>query len=409
MRIEALAIGTELLTTRRLDTNSVWIAERLARLGLAFHRKSCVGDSREDLRVLYAEALVRSELIVTTGGLGPTFDDFTKELFAEMVGAELREDPLCRADLDAFYAKRNRVPTANNLKQVLIPAGAEALRNPLGTAPGLWWENPPGHPGRTIVMLPGVPREMQRLWLDHVEPRLAGRAGRPIHTLRMVVGGVPESTLDDRTAGLRERHRDLEWTILASLGQVELVARGVDPSALTSAEAAFRDLLGEDLVAVGDLNLEDAVLRHLQTRGETLAVAESMPGGQLSALLTAVPGSSAAFLGSATVYSVEAKVRFLGVDPELIRAHGTVSEAVTLDLARRVRAKLGATWGLAVTGHAGPDLDPAGPTTVGDTVMAVDGPKGHEVRRFTAPGERKDIQLRGASWALDLLRRQLLR
>jgi nicotinamide-nucleotide amidase len=408
VRIEALAIGTELLTTRRLDTNSVWIAERLARLGFAFHRKSCVGDSREDLRALYAEALGRSELIITTGGLGPTFDDFTKELFAEMVGAELKEDALCRADLDAFYARRNRVPSANNLKQVLIPEGAEALRNPLGTAPGLWWEDPPGHPGRTIVMLPGVPREMQRLWLDHVEPRLAGRAGRAIHTLRMVVGGVPESTLDDRTAELRERHRDLEWTILASLGQVELVARGLDPAALASAEADFRDLLGRDLVAVGDLNLEDAVLRHLQTRGETLAVAESMPGGQLSALLTAVPGSSVAFLGGATVYSVEAKVQLLGVDPALIQAHGTVSEAVTLELARRVRAKLGATWGLAVTGNAGPGLDPAGATAVGDTVMAVDGPKGHEVRRFTAPGERKDIQLRGASWALDLLRRQLL-
>jgi nicotinamide-nucleotide amidase len=138
MRIECIAIGTELLTTRRLDTNSVWIAERLAELGLALHRKTAVGDDREDLRALVAEALGRSELILCTGGLGPTFDDFTKEVFAEALGSELREDGLCRAELEAWYAARNRVPTENNYKQVLIPVGAEPLRNPLGSAPGVW-------------------------------------------------------------------------------------------------------------------------------------------------------------------------------------------------------------------------------------------------------------------------------
>lgn len=409
MRIEALAIGTELLVTRRIDTNSVWIAERLSRLGLSFHRKSCVGDSRQDLRRLFEEALVRSEVIVCTGGLGPTFDDFTKELFAEMVGAELREDAVSRADFDAFYAKRNRVPTPNNLKQVMIPVGAEALRNPLGTAPGIWWPDPPGHPGRIVVMLPGVPREMMRIWLDLVEPKLQAMAGRSIHTLRMVVGGVAESVLDERTAPLRERHSDLEWTILASLGQVELVARGDDPAALGSAEADFRTVLGDDLVAVGDLNLEDAVLRTLESRGETLAIAESMSGGHLAALLTSVPGSSAAFKGGATVYSSDAKIAFLGVDPDLIHRHGTVSEPVTLAMARQVREKLGATWGLAITGNAGPGLDGAGPTEVGDMILAVDGPHGHDLRRFTMPGERKDVQLRSATWALDLLRRNLLK
>jgi nicotinamide-nucleotide amidase len=225
----------------------------------------------------------------------------------------------------------------------------------------------------------------------------------------MVVGGVPESALDDRTAEVRGRHADLEWIILASLGQVELVARGADPAALASAEAELRGLLGDDLAAVGDVNLEDAVLGLLQSRGETLAVAESMPGGQLSALLTSVPGSSAAFKGGAIVYAPEAKTQLLGVDAALIQAHGTVSEPVTLALAEGARARLGATWGLAVTGNAGPDLDAAGPTTVGDTILAVAGPEGHELRRFSAPGERKDVQMRGAAWALDLLRRQLLR
>ena len=189
MRIECIAIGTELLTTRRLDTNSVWLGERLADLGLAFHRKTAVGDSREDLRELFQEALLRSDLIIATGGLGPTFDDFTKELFAEILGVELVEDATARADMMAFYTARNRVPPQVNFKQALIPVGAEALRNPVGTAPGVWWEDPPGHPGVRIVMLPGVPREMKRMWEEQVEPRLrgGGRAGK--HPGRAHTGG----------------------------------------------------------------------------------------------------------------------------------------------------------------------------------------------------------------------------
>ncbi len=409
MRIEALAVGTELLVTQRLDTNSVWMAERLARMGLAFHRKSCVGDDREDLKQLFEEALTRSDIILVTGGLGPTFDDFTKEVCAELVGSPLAEDPLSRADLDAYYAKRNRIPTSNNLKQVLIPVGAEALRNPLGTAPGIWWEGPPGHSGRIIVMLPGVPREMKRIWQDHVGPRLQQLGGSSLHTLRMVVSGVPESALDERTAALRERHGDLAWTILAGIAQVELVGRSADPQALMSAEADFRSELGDDLVAMGDMNLEDAVLRLLQSRGETLAVAESMTGGCLAALITSVPGSSATFMGGSTAYSAASKSEFLGVDPALIEAQGTVSEAVTLAMAEGVRRRLGTTWGLAVTGNAGPALDPAGATQVGDTILAYAGPKGGDVRRFLMPGDRKDTQLRGAAWALDFLRRALLR
>ncbi len=408
MRIECIAVGTELLTTERLDTNSVWLAGRLARLGLAFHRKTCVGDDREDLAILFREALDRSDLVLTTGGLGPTFDDFTKEVLAEIAGVPLLEDAESKADLLGFYAKRNRIPSGNNLKQILIPEGAEPIRNPLGTAPGVWWEAPAGLEGRMVVMMPGVPREMKRMWLDRVEPRLSVRAGATMHTLRVVVGGVPESTLDERTRSLRERHSDLDWTILAGIVQVELQARHTDPTALASAEADLKDLLGPDLVCVGDGGLEDEVLHRLQSRGETLAVAESMPGGLLSAKLTAVPGASKALKGGAVVYTAEAKVALAGLDPALAAAHGTVSEPVTQALAEGIRQKLGATWGLAVTGNAGPDLDPQGATSVGDCIIALSGPRTTELRRFSIPGERPDIQLRGAAWALDLLRRSLL-
>jgi nicotinamide-nucleotide amidase len=405
MRIECIAIGTELLTTRRLDTNSVWLGERLASLGLAFHRKTAVGDSHEDLAALFREALTRSDLILTTGGLGPTFDDFTKECFAEVLGVELREDAQSREDMLAFYAARKRVPPESNFKQALLPEGAEALRNPVGTAPGVWWQDPKGHPGVRIVMMPGVPREMKRMWEEQVEPRLRALAGASVHTLRMVVAGVPESALDERIREVRQRHRSLDWTILASLTQVELLARGSDAKALEAARADFRPVLGEDLVGVGAANLEDAVLADLKARGETLALAESMTGGLLAARLTAIPGASEAFLGGATVYSAAAKTAFLGLDPHLLAREGTVSEATSRALAEAVRRKLGATWGLGLTGNAGPGAEGTAP--LGTVFIALAGPHGTVSKAYTLPGDRADVQLRATAWALDLLRRTL--
>ena len=405
MRIECIAIGTELLTTRRLDTNSVWLGERLAELGLAFHRKTAVGDSREDLAELFREALTRSDLIVTTGGLGPTFDDFTKELFAELLGAELVEDARSRDDILAFYAARKRTPPQVNFKQALIPAGAEALRNPVGTAPGVWWQDPAGHPGVRIVMLPGVPREMKRMWTEQVEPRLRLLAGQPIHTLRLVVGGVPESSLDERTREARARHGHLDWTILANLTQVELLARGPDPAELEAARRDFTEVLGIDLAALGEGNLEDAVLDQLKAKGETLAVAESMTGGLLAARLTAIPGASETFLGGATAYTVAAKAALLGLDPAWLEAVGTVSEACARALAEAVRARLCATWALGICGNAGPGAE--GEAPVGTVFMALAGPQGTVARTSNLAGDRVEIQTRSTAQALDLLRRAL--
>ncbi|MBK9796207.1 MAG: CinA family nicotinamide mononucleotide deamidase-related protein [Holophagaceae bacterium] len=405
MRIECIAIGTELLTTRRLDTNSVWLGERLADLGLAFHRKTAVGDHREDLAELIREALQRSDLILTTGGLGPTFDDLTKELFAEILGAELVEDAAARVDMLAFYAARQRVPAQSNFKQVLIPMGAEPLRNPVGTAPGIWWPDPPGHPGARIVMLPGVPREMKRMWEEQVEPRLRPLAGRPTHTLRLVVAGVPESTLDERIREVRQAHSHLDWSILASLTQVELLVRSGETTALEAVRRDLKPVLGADLVSVGAGNLEDAVLQGLDAQGQTLAVAESMTGGLISARLTAIPGASRSFLGGVTVYSPEAKAALLGLPPDFLAKQGTVSEATTIALAEAAKAKLGATWGLAVTGNAGPGAEGGAP--LGAVFLAVAGPGGTLSAGRAFHGDRPDVQLRGSGAALDFLRRQL--
>ncbi len=405
MRIECIAIGTELLTTRRLDTNSVWLGERLAHQGLGFHRKTAVGDSREDLAELFREALKRSDLILTTGGLGPTFDDFTKELFAEILGADLVEDATSRADMMVFYAARNRVPPQLNFKQALIPVGAEPLRNPVGTAPGIWWQDPPGHPGVRIVMLPGVPREMKRMWEEQVEPRLESLAGRAVHTLRMVVCGVPESNLDERTREVRERHGQLDWTILANLTQVELLARGLDRAALEAARVDFEPVLGADLACIGEGNLEDAVLDQLEARGQTLAVAESMTGGLLASRLTAIPGASQAFLGGATVYTVAAKAALLGLDPAWLREVGTVSEACARAMAEAAQQRLKATWVLAICGNAGPGSE--GGAAVGAVYIALSGPSGTTVRALTLAGDRVEIQLRSTALALDMLRRAM--
>jgi len=404
-----MAIGTELLTTSRVDTNSIWIAQELASLGLAFHRKTAVGDDRGAMRALFREALDRSDLIICTGGLGPTFDDFTKELWAEVLGTELKEDAASRAALLAFFESRGRTPSPTNFRQVLIPVGAEALPNPIGTAPGVWWENPAGFPGRRIVLLPGVPREMKRMFAEQVAPRLAPLAGKPVKTLRMLVSGVPESVVDERTKALREKHGALDWTILASLMQVELIARSADEALLEAAREDFEAELGEDLARTGDGSIEEVVLDLLAGRGESLALAESMTGGLMAARLAAVPGASRVLKGGAVVYSAEAKAVFADLDPAFIREHGTVSEAVTRALAERLRAKLGATWGLSVTGNAGPGEDPAGPAPVGTTFIALAGPDGTRCLHPMQAGDRADMQLRAVMYGLDLLRREVLK
>jgi len=408
MRIECIAVGSELLSAARLDTNSVWISERLARLGLSIHRKTAIGDDPAELRALFREAIERSGLVICTGGLGPTFDDLTKEVWAEVFGSELVEDPQVRQDILDFHAARNRTPAASNFKQALVPVGARVLRNPLGTAPAICWESPVGFPGRRVILLPGVPREMKLIWENQVEGLLAPLGGAPVHTLRMVVGSVPESSLDERTRGLRELHGNLEWTILASVSHVELVARGSDAALLEAARLDFARELGADLVCVGEGSLESTVLELLQARDETLAVAESVTGGGIATRLVSVPGASRVFLGDAVTYSAGAKIQLADVAESVIQRHGTVSESTTRAMAEGIRTRLGATWGLATTGNAGPSEDLQGPAPVGMIHIAVAGPGDTSSIHFLFPGFRSDIQARAAAWALDFLRRQLI-
>jgi nicotinamide-nucleotide amidase len=354
-------------------------------------------------------------LVITTGGLGPTFDDRTKEAFADALGARMSEDAQTRLDIDAFFRARGRATTENNYRQALIPEGAAALPNPLGTAPGVYWDAPAGRRLR-IVMLPGVPREMKLMWADHVHPRLADLAGAPTETLRLVAGGVGESVLDERTRGIRERRAHLSWTILAHGVHIELLARSKGADAPELLDAARRDMeaeLGRDLVCEGDGSPEGTLLDLLAARGQTLAIAESVTGGLLASRLAAVPGASRALLGCAVAYSPRAKEGLLGIDPGFIATNGTVGEAITIEMASRARKALGADWGLAITGNAGPRPDPdAGPGEGDDKIgrchIAVAGADGTACRAHDLHGTRQDVQLRAAGWAVEMLRRRLL-
>ena len=410
---EIIAIGSELLKAGRVDTNSIWIAERLAELGLELRVKTCVGDDGVALGACIANALGRSNLIITTGGLGPTFDDRTKEIFAEALGVPMIEDPSVRSDIDAFFQARGRTTTENNYKQALIPRGAIAIHNPLGTAPGVYWEDPPSHNGTRIVMLPGVPREMMGLWTNDIHPRLLPLAQTPIKTLRLVVSGVGESVLDERTKHVREKHSRLDWIILAPRTHVEFLIRSGCHDDLEAARRDMESALGADLACIGDGRPESALLDMLIARGETLAAAESVTGGILASRLADIPGASRAFQGGVVAYTPKAKAELLGLPMDFINLHGTVGEAITLEMAARVKERLGAAWGIAVTGNAGPTvdknaLDNDGQNKIGRCYIAVAGHNDITCQAHDIHGDRADIQFRATNWAIDMLRRKLI-
>jgi nicotinamide-nucleotide amidase len=262
-------------------------------------------------------------------------------------------------------------------------------------------------------MLPGVPREMKAMWAACVRPRLLGLAEEPTRTLRLVVGGVGESALDERTKAVRERHSRLDWTILAHGMHIELLARSKSPGALEAARLDMEAELGLDLVCTGDGSPESTLLGLLAARGETLALAESVTGGLLASRLTAVPGASRALLGGAVAYAPEAKAGLLGVEPGFLASNGTVGEATTVEMASRVRERVGATWGLAITGNAGPAPDPNAPRIdgrdkIGRCYIAVAGAGGADCRAHDLHGARADVQSRAADWGIDALRRKIV-
>jgi nicotinamide-nucleotide amidase len=408
---EIIAVGSEMLTPFRVDTNSLFLTEELNRMGVAVIWKCVVGDDRARLREAFLQALARAELVIATGGLGPTEDDLTREGAADALGRRLVVDERALARIRERFARIGRVMAPNNERQALAPEGAIVFPNTLGTAPGLWIEVD----GRAVVLLPGPPAELRRVFSEHVRPLVAERAGarRLIHRL-LRVAGMPESDLDHRIAAIYKTYPDVETTILASPEGIEIhlslwsedsetAARRVDELAARVAEA-----LGEAVFTTAGETLEEVVARELTLAGATIAVAESCTGGLVSERLTNVPGSSMYFLGGAVSYSNEMKTAWVGVPAALIERHGAVSREVAIAMAEGARRATGAALGLSITGIAGPGGGSA-EKPVGTVHIALAAEGGTSERLFRFGGERERVRRLAAQSALEMLRRRLVR
>ena len=406
-----VAVGSELLSTDRLDTNSLRLAALFERHGAALVRKAAVGDDESEIAAELALALARAELVVVTGGLGPTADDVTREAVAAALGRELRERPEVWAAIERRFAAFGRVPSANNRRQAMVVDGAEVLENDRGSAPGL--RIAAGE--RTLFLLPGPPHEMEGMLERELVPWLAHRAtgeARERRTLRTAMR--PESEID---RALEPAYAEFgrEWiTLLASPGEVQVRLVAVGPEATRAARlermaGRARELLGDVVYGEGEeTTLERTVVELLAARGLTLATAESCTGGLLAERLTRVPGASAVFPGGVVVYSNRAKVDQLGIAPTLVEAHGAVSEPVARALAAAARDRFGAGLGVGITGVAGPDGGSAA-KPVGTVHLALAGADGVAHRRLLLPGDRERIRWQSTQAALEMVRRRLSR
>ncbi len=408
-----IAVGSELLTPTRLDTNSLAITGTLNSLGIAVRTKTIVGDVREDLAAAFREALARAALVVLCGGLGPTDDDLTREAVADVLGRPLAEDPTIVDRLSARFASRRLDMPEINRRQAMVPRGAHVVSNPNGTAPGLYLEEG----DKVIVLLPGPPRELEPMFDEIARERLQPRAG----TTRLFAGvvrttGLSESHAEQRAQPVYQRwraaHVPIEATTLAAPASIDFHVRVRSDDresgerTLGAALEELRAVFGDHAYATDARGLERVVGELLRDRGVTVAAAESCTGGLLTSRLTDVPGSSAYVERSVVVYSNAAKTELLGVPAALIEQHGAVSEPVALAMAAGIRARAGTTIGIGITGIAGPDGGtPEKP--VGTVAIAVDGPWGCRVRTRVFPGGREQVKFFATQAALDDVRRAL--
>jgi nicotinamide-nucleotide amidase len=410
--VEVLCIGTELLLGTIVNGNARWLAEELAALGVTHHRQEVVGDNRERLIAAVRQAAGRCRVLITTGGLGPTPDDLTTEAIAAAFGAELVEHGEIWAGIQARITARGRPVAASNRKQALLPRGAEVLANPTGTAPGMIWTPVPGF---TVLTFPGVPRELRAMWHATAVPwlRRAGLASGVFASRMLRFWGVAESDLAERVQDLLALENPTVAPY-AGAGEVKLriTARAADETAaaalLAPVEAELRRRTGASCFGADGDSLASVVLEALRRRGETLAVAESCTGGGIGAALAAVPGASEVFLGGVIAYANAVKQALLGVPADLLERHGAVSDPVAEAMARGVCHRTGASWGLAVTGIAGPAGGSAA-KPVGLVHIAVAGPDGchSEAVRFGSDRERTWIQILTVGESLNRLRLRL--
>ncbi|HEY6122232.1 MAG TPA: competence/damage-inducible protein A [Pyrinomonadaceae bacterium] len=407
---EIIAIGSELLAPDRTDTNSLWLTERLNSVGIEVRLKTIVGDDDARLEETIRDAVKRSKVVITTGGLGPTEDDVTRKVAARALGRRLILDEQVLAEIRERFRAFGRTMPERNSRQAMVIDGAEVLPNPNGSAPGLFIE----HEGALIALLPGPPREMRPMFANHVQPRLAAQAGT-VRVLRRIlrVAGFGESALDERIAPIYTQFENPQTTILFNNTEIEI---HLTAKAKTEADAEhlldvlsgrLEERLGNAIFSFRGEKMEEVVGLKLNIGGYTLAVAESCTGGLIAERLTDVPGSSKYFVEGVVAYSNEAKVGTLDVDPELIRRHGAVSAEVAEAMAEGIKLRAGTDFGISVTGIAGPDGG-SEEKPVGLVYIALADEAHTESKRLMLPGDRQLVRWRASQAALDLLRRRLI-
>jgi nicotinamide-nucleotide amidase len=419
MIVELINTGSELMLGRVLNSHQQWLCRKLADLGYPVARQVAISDAGADIEQSVREALGRADLIITTGGLGPTSDDITREMVAALLGKTLHEDAAVLANIKSFFDVRRRAMPDRVRLQALVPEGARVLPNPNGTAPGLAMElRPnrfrPNQQGSWLIMLPGPTRELRPMFTDQLAPLLQKvlppEAEFVCRTLRTVGIGesLVEQTIAEPVAALVSEGLELGYCARTGQVDVRLAARGPKAGQLVqAAEKLVRDRLGRHIFAEEDDELENVLIGLLAARKKTLALAESCTGGAIAHRLTNVPGASAVLLAGLVTYSNEAKQRFLGVRAETLKEHGAVSEPVAREMAEGAVRQTGADYAISVTGIAGPSGGtPDKP--VGTVFIGLAAKDGVEVVKNFNPYDRETFKQITAQQAMELLRQKLL-
>ncbi len=401
---ELIAIGSELLGPSKIDTNSLYITEKLNSIGIEVGFKTVVGDERQHLEDAFKTAISRADIVISTGGLGPTEDDFTKEVVGKLCNLELKLDKSILENLKERFKKRGVNFPENSIKMAYIPEGGKPIPNGPGAAPGVFLECNK----KTIVLLPGVPREMRYMIDNFVINELEKKYKLPEKfTISMNFASIPEAIIDNTLKELPFEENGIQYAILASLRKVQVNLSGFDRKRVEEFSNKVISKFPEAFFGYGNIFLENAVLDKLIEKGKTVAFAESCTGGWLGKLITDIPGSSKAFLGGVVSYSNDAKIEILNVPYETIERFGAVSPQTAFFMANNVRKLFKSDYGVGITGVAGPSQSEKKPA--GLVYISVCSKEKTIVKKYNLRGDRDMVRQQTTSRAFDLLRREFLR